>query len=155
MLVLDGRLDAFGNPPVLQCTGPAGCDGEPNFHWVEQVGPALLYCDCDGMTWSSDGDFGGPPTRRWRWYGTCEAPCANIYFDRDRWVVPYAIGLPADPQCVPDCTRALLQDDACVDAEGETMPRECCDCAGAMRDDTGHCIHGTFGFAIPAFCCGG
>ena len=105
------------------------------------------------MTRTTDPDFGGPPTFRWRWYGSCEGPCAGILFDGGEWVVPYYVGLPAAPQCIPDCTRAIQQGDACVDAEGATMPFECCDCTGAALDDEGQCTHGAYGFALPAFCC--
>jgi hypothetical protein len=153
VVVLDGPLDHFGYPPVLQCTGPAGCEGDAGFRWVAGGRGSYFYCGCDGTTRTTDPDFGGPPTFRWRWYGSCEGPCAGILFDGDEWVVPYYVGLPAAPQCIPDCTRAIQQEEACVDAEGATMPRECCDCTGAALDESGQCTHGAYGFPVPAFCC--
>lgn len=139
---------------VLQCMGPPGCSGEEAFRWQEGGGFTLFVCGCDGTTYGSDPDFGGNPSVRWRWYGSCEAPCDGVGFDGEWLLDPYTRRLPPAPQCIPDCTRAVLQEDACVDAGGSPMPRECCDCIGATLDDAGQCTHGSFGFALPAFCCG-
>jgi hypothetical protein len=161
-LVYDDTRPSYGVSylpyTIWHCTGPAGCEGAPDFQWTSWRYGYYTYCGCDGTTRSSNLDFGSPPNVRWRFYGSCEEPCADVGLDPRRGRFVWSPGghrlTPIAPQC-EDCTRAVGMNDegACVDEDDAMMPRVCCDCSTAQVGATGACAHRDFGFAMPAFCC--
>lgn len=144
----------FSSHCGLSCIGPPGCEGDVEFHWTIASEMTRVWCGCDGVTHTSGLDWGSYPDTRWRWYGSCEEPCAEVGFNGSYWSYrpEFHDDLPIAPQC-EQCRDAVRGERGCEDAEGRLMPIECCDCTRAIRDAEGACVHAEHGYEVAAFCC--
>jgi len=143
--------DAF-----LGCTGPAGCEGEADFHWDRGTAPLYsTWCGCDGVTFTAPGDdFIELPNRRWQWMGSCEAPCEDvrIYSTGTGYNVRWVSALPVAEVCTR-CRDALLDGADCVNPDGLVLPAECCDCYRATLAPDGSCRHRDIDLEVASTCC--
>ena len=136
---------------IFYCTGPMGCEGDAEFHWELGLGPTIQWCGCDGRTQSSDADFGQPPHTRWRWVGSCEDPCQDVFY-LDGWSWSGFVGWPVAPQC-EECRDAVERAGACIGPDGLSRPEQCCDCSSAIPMPGGACVDAYLGIEISSACC--
>lgn len=149
------------------CSGPPGCEGEAGFTWsIEHLGgdASLVWCGCDGRTqgplvrWGLEpvapDAFTILPVDRFRWYGSCEEPCEDLFGFEYRGMPGFAI----NPACT-ECGEARWADGRCLHPSGFALPAACCECYRAALDGDGTCRDGRAPDALelaPACCdCGG
>lgn len=140
-------------PDALFCTNMEGgysdCEGPEDWYWSPspQGYGGRDVCGCDGQTYEREPDFGyvGVP---WRWYGSCEQPCAGVHW-MGEWVFE-GLEVPVAPQCT-DCSLATFDDGVCVDPDGFELPTDCCRCAFSQVTADGVCERN--GLELPPWCC--
>lgn len=139
----------------LTCAGPPGCEGEVDFHWVYSTEATFTtWCGCDGVTGWPALDYGSLPNTRWRHYGSCESPCAEVTYRRG-WLTREGLDLtPVAPECTRCADGVLVGRYDCQRPDGFELPFRCCDCTDAVSSEDGRCVwEPDPELELAAFCC--
>lgn len=142
----------------MTCAGPPGCEGEATFRWVIHREETFTHwCGCDGVTHGPAADWGSLPNTRWRFYGYCDDPCAEVeYWAAEGWRTTWLGLSPVAPECTA-CADASLEGPfpfRCVRPDGFSLPSRCCDCEGATLAADGRCVWDVDpALELASFCC--